>query len=99
MLIAELLQALGELPVTTPKCIALAVDAVWRIGFNATPAQQTIDGMMVPAYHCGICFNDWPAGIVGPSGGCIAAGAAANEAAFLDALGAAKLLAAHRPRH
>lgn len=39
VLIAELLLAMGELPAATPKCVALAVDAAWRVGFNATPAQ------------------------------------------------------------
>lgn len=95
VLIAELLLAMGELPTSTPKRITLALDDVWRIAFNATPADQCIDHCMVPAYHCTIWFNGWPAGIVGPYGGCIAAGDAANEAAFLDALRGRTRRAAH----
>lgn len=44
------------------------------------------EGVTVEPFHCYIEFNGWPAGVVAPWGGVIAAGDVANEAAFLAAV-------------
>jgi hypothetical protein len=45
--------------------------------------------MELPAMTCMVTYNGWPAGMLGPFGGIIAAGDAANERSFIDALRAA----------
>ena len=37
-------------------------------------------------YQAKVSFNGWPAGIIGPAGGIIAAGDAANEDSFIAAI-------------
>lgn len=40
----------------------------------------------VPAFHCYVEFNGWPAGLLSPYDGTFAAGEAANEETFIAAL-------------
>jgi hypothetical protein len=47
----------------------------------------------LPLFHASVKFNGWPAGLVNPGGGCIAAGEAANEKTFTEALRVACLAA------
>lgn len=54
----------------------------WRLTFNGTAEEAEL----IPAYHLSVQWNGWPAGILGPAGGIIAAGAAANEQALIAAL-------------
>jgi hypothetical protein len=67
------------------------VDGTWIIAVN--PHQEEleveIDGTMggrLQSFEIGVWFNGWLTGILTPTGGAIAAGAAANEAAFIRAL-------------
>ena len=58
------------------------VNAHWALAMNGH--NSTVDD--VPAFNVRIEFNGWPVGILGPSGGVIAAGSAANEDTFIAAL-------------
>ena len=70
-----------------PGCFERDVDERWHIALNAhnEPTKDS-SGCPVPAFECAITYNGWPAGIVGPYGGVMAAGSGANEDAFIDAL-------------
>lgn len=86
--IVELAQAMGVSKINQlPGCWEVQVDDQWRISLNghAEPTKDSL-GHEVPPYHCSVDFNGWPAGIFSPKGGIIAAGAAANEDALIEAL-------------
>lgn len=71
-------------------CWEHQVDGLWWIAVNGhTKPLKCSHGAEVPPINCYIEFNGWPAGIIDPFGGIIAAGAAANEDTFIDALNAA----------
>ena len=53
-------------------------DTGWCVRLNPTDAES--DG--VPAFTAMVSHNGWPAGVVDPQGGIIAAGDVANEATF-----------------
>ncbi len=64
-----------------------AVDEHWLIVLN--PHKEVLkssQGIQVPFGRCYIEFNGWPAGMIDPYGGVIAAGELANEAEFIAAL-------------
>lgn len=91
--IAELLHALGKSPankVAGP--LVHDVDEHWRVvlnGHNESVRYGEHGEIEVPPFHCYIEFNGWPAGLLSPYGGVIAAGALANEPAFVAACKAA----------
>jgi|GEM_PF-2935093 len=60
----------------------------WRIVFNGSGETRAEDARApkLPPFAVYIEFNGWPAGIIDPSGGIIAAGDAANEDAFIAAI-------------
>lgn len=60
----------------------------WWIALNAhkEAKPQTHSDAKVEPFHCYLEFNGWPAGIINPYGGIIAAGDAANEDAFISAI-------------
>lgn len=63
------------------------VDDQWAVWLNPHRDAIKLDsGPEVPPFECYVEFNGWPAGIFGPRGGVIAAGALANEGTFIDAL-------------
>lgn len=69
-------------------CWESRVDERWTISLNGhnVPVADSAGGL-VPEFSCAIGFNGWPAGIIDPFGnGLIAAGALANEDAFIEAL-------------
>ena len=88
-LIAMLLAAKSDvLPV--PRGVhKIEIDETWSCTFNTS----LVDVDNIPAVHASIVFNGWPAGIIGPVGGCIAAGEAANEQTLTEALKAACIAA------
>lgn len=55
-------------------------DKGWGAVLNATRAKQGHH----EAYHAIVSWNGFPAGIMEPRGGCIAAGALANEESFRE---------------
>ena len=94
--IADLSNALGAGPLNKhPGCWAHQVDEQWHIEVNGhTVPMRTADGCCeLQPFHAAILFNGWPAGIINPRGGTIAAGEAANEDAFIAAVRAATLRA------
>jgi hypothetical protein len=59
----------------------------WRIVFNGTPeAKKPEDAPELPPFGIYVEYNGWPAGILHPSGGIIAAGEGANENTFIAAI-------------
>jgi hypothetical protein len=73
-----------------PGCWEHQVDKQWWISLNGH--KETIknsDDFDVPPFHAAIKYNGWPAGLISPAGGVIAAGSRANENTFIAALEAA----------
>lgn len=71
-----------------PGCWELQVDDNWWIAVNAghdTPIECS-HRVMVDPFVCYVEFNDFPAGFFNAAGGTIAAGEAANERSFIQAL-------------
>ncbi|MOA58861.1 hypothetical protein D3C78_1833450 [compost metagenome] len=52
--------------------------------FKVNGFKVKMDG--IPSYHAAVEYNGWPAGIIGYEGGVIAAGEAASEESFIEAL-------------
>lgn len=90
--IVELAEALGVQRINElPACWEHQVDEQWRIHINAHRHQVKAEsGAEVPPRSCYIEFNGWPAGVITPVNGWIAAGEAANERTFIEALKRAK---------
>lgn len=89
--IAALADALGVRAIDTLHgCWEFQVDEQWWISLNGHK-EKTKDshGAEVPPYHAVVEYNGWPAGIIGPANGIIAAGSCANENSFIAALEAA----------
>ena len=94
--VAEMAQALGIKPLNQHDgCWTFQVDDQWWIAVNGhkepKPARSPQgaskdEPFMVDPFHAYIEFNGWPAGVINPRGGTIAAGAVANEDAFIAAL-------------
>jgi hypothetical protein len=86
--LAELASALGVKSINKlPACWEVQVDGRWWVAMNGHgEAVKASDGADVPPYSAWITFNGWPAGVLSPVGGVIAAGSAANEDTFIDAL-------------
>lgn len=59
---------------TLPGCWVYTVDENWKIKVNGH--KEEIDG--VPPFSVWLEWNGWPAGIINPTGGLVAAGQAAN---------------------
>lgn len=73
-----------------PGCWEHQVDGQWWIALNAHKEPMTCSmGAEVPPFHAYVQFNGWPAGVIDPRGGIIAAGKVANEDTFIEALKAA----------
>jgi hypothetical protein len=74
-----------------PGCWEMQIDAEWWVAVNGhaetTPCSH---GAEVAPYTAYLEYNGWPAGIVNPKGGIVAAGEAANEGTLLRALEAAR---------
>jgi len=89
--IAELAGALGVENIgTLPACWEHQVDKRWWIAVNAHKEEiKDSHGATVPSFCAVIEYNGWPAGIIGPGEGIIAAGSMANEDTFIAALLAA----------
>ena len=93
--IAELATALGVSKIgQLPGCWEHQVDERWWIAVNGgKEARANSDGFEVPSFSAVVKFNGWPAGVIDPYAGVLAAGAAANEDTFIAALQAATALA------
>lgn len=80
-LIMEIGEKAGALPVKD-KVWTLKVNEYWSFKVNGYPEPR--EG--IPGFHAMIEFNGFPAGLIGLNGGIIAAGEAANEDTFIEAL-------------
>ena len=58
----------------------------WIARLNGTTVDREIDGFKVPPFSALVECDGWPAGLIDPGGGTIAAGARINEAALVTAL-------------
>jgi len=74
-------------------CWEHRIDDQWFVAMNGHPEHRMAKGpdggmsdVTVPPYQAAIWFNGWLAGLIGPFDGILAAGEAANEDAFIDAL-------------
>lgn len=90
-LIADLAAKNGAAPLRQfEACWEHQVDETWKLFINGhREPKKTSHGLDVPAFHCLVEFNGWPAGLIHPYGGEIAAGSAANEDTLIQALRAA----------
>lgn len=86
--IAELAAALGVKDINQlPGCWEVQVDGRWWLAMNGhSHMVKASDDAEVPAFSAWVKFNGWPAGMVSPSGGIIAAGRSANEDTLIAAL-------------
>jgi len=86
--IAELGNRLGAGPLNKhPACWELQIDERWWIAVNGHhDMKKCSKGADVLPFHAWIEYNGWPAGMVNPRHGVIAAGAEANETTFIEAL-------------
>jgi hypothetical protein len=74
-----------------PGCWEHQVDEHWWVAVNGhdKPTLCSTE-TSVPPFSIYVVFNGWPAGIIDAGGGCLAAGALANEETFLAAIQNAK---------
>ena len=71
-------------------CWEHQIDESWWVAMNGHPEpKQCSTGETVKPYNCYIKFNGFPAGIMSPFFGSIAAGELANETTFIQACRAA----------
>lgn len=87
-LIAQIAIALGAAPLNKHEgCWELDVDGTWWLAVNGHDEPRRCSrSFEVAPFECYLEFNGWPAGVFSPLGGAIAAGAAANEDALIEAL-------------
>ena len=62
------------------------VDDHWAVALNGGDEDAPWCGFTIPRFYCAVTFNGFPAGLFHAFGGMLAAGRAANEAAFCEAL-------------
>jgi hypothetical protein len=94
--VMELAQALGVSNINRlDGCWTHRVDDQWWVAVNGHSTEQPAvspDGasghvpVNVPPYGCYVEFNGWGAGFFDPFGGTFAAGSAANEDTFIEAV-------------
>lgn len=91
MVVVQLGLALGKRDMSKlPGCWEHQVDEQWWIALNPHDGNEKCStGAAVPGFSIYIRFNEWPAGLIDPRSGVIAAGAAANEDSFIAAVQAA----------
>ena len=84
-LLCELAERTHAVPLNQhPGCWYIAIDAHWELAVNAQPrpsicnAFRSTHPIAVNPYHAYIEFNGWPAAILSPQRGEVAAGTAAN---------------------
>lgn len=67
-------------------CVYERSFGAWRIELNGSNTAIEWKGRTIPPFSAIVEFNGWPAGLIDPGGGIIAAGEAANEGAFISAI-------------
>lgn len=70
-----------------PGCWEIQIDEQWFIAVNGHKDERRCSkGARVPFAHAYVEYNGWPAGIINPYGGILAAGDCANEQALIAAI-------------
>lgn len=89
--LADLGCLVGAAPLSQfPGCWEYRIDERWQVAVNGhTEPRKCSHGPMVGPFECYVQYNGWPAGILTPCGGIIAAGECANEDTFIAAIEAA----------
>ena len=62
------------------------IDDRWRVVMNGNKTLVEHNGIELPPFGVYVEFNGWPAGVIDPGGGVIAAGEVANEDTFIAAI-------------
>jgi hypothetical protein len=90
-LLADYSNKQGAAPLSKfENCWEKQIDEQWWIAMNGhDEPRKCSKGAEVEPCNCYVEFNGWPAGILDPFGGILAAGAVANEDSFIEALKAA----------
>jgi hypothetical protein len=88
ILIAKLAEKDGASPISKfDGCWERQIGEHWWIAVNAhNDDVKCSKGAEVKPFNCYVEFNGWPAGVFDPFGGIIAAGSAANEETFAQAI-------------
>ena len=72
-------------------CWEYEIDEQWWMAVNSHEEPvKCSKNVTVKPFHAYVTFNGWPAGVLNPYDGVIAAGDAANEGTFIAALRAAQ---------
>lgn len=91
--VAELCEARNEHPISKYEgCWECVVDERWQLAVNGHKVAKACSfspETPIEPFHCYVTFNGWPAFIFNPYGGGGAAGEAANEHTFIEAVIAA----------
>lgn len=88
MRVVELAEKLGVTKINEMDgCWEHQVDEKWWIACNGhQETTRNSHGAEVPPFHVYVEYNGWPAGLINPRQGVIAAGEGANERTFIAAL-------------
>jgi hypothetical protein len=88
ILVAKLAEKDGASPISKfHGCWERQIGEHWWIAVNAHEHDvKCSKGIEVKPFNCYVEFNGWPAGIFDPFDGIIAAGSAANEEIFAQAI-------------
>ena len=87
--LAKLGNLLGAGPLNKREgCWEFQIDEDWKIAINGhkEPTPCSMSDVPLMPFHCYIEYNGWPAGVINPVGGIIAAGSDANENTFIEAI-------------
>jgi hypothetical protein len=70
-----------------PGCWEIQIDEQWFVAVNGHETElRDSKGHRVPPYHAFLEYNGWPAGVINPFAGFIAAGESANEETLIAAI-------------
>lgn len=89
MVVAELFGALGVTDARNVEgCIEHQINDQWFVALNghSEPCVCSKSNIPVEPFTIYVEFNGWPAGVLNPYDGCIAAGELANETTFIAAV-------------
>ena len=86
--IVDLAFAVGANPLSKHAgCWEYRIDEQWEIAVNGQAVvTRCSHGVEIDPFYCYVQFNGWPAGVLSPAGGMMAAGSSANEEELMAAL-------------
>lgn len=86
---AQLGNTVGAGPLSKHEaCWEFQIDEQWKIAVNGHKEAKvcSLTTQPIEPFNCYVEYNGWPAGIIDPRGGILAAGSDANENTFIDAM-------------